>query len=313
MELKRAALLLGGEACGRNQVVCPGPGHSRADRSLSVRFDAGIPDGFIVHSFSGDDPIKARDYVRERLGLAAWQPGDGRDRRVPSSHRKEFDQIEMDREAERRSRSEDDLLRIKRAAELWHEAKEPRRTAAEQYLRSRALDLPDDLADAVLRFHAKCPWRNEETGRTDRIPALIAAFRSIDDNTITGVHRIRLDQPQRWPKTERKMLGVVRRTAIKLDPITGGALVIGEGVETCLAARQLELGPAWALGSVGAISFFPVLDDVKELTILAEAGQPSAEAIKICAQRWRRSWRRVHVAHPATGSDLNDALMEAAR
>jgi hypothetical protein len=27
--------------------------------------------------------------------------------------------------------------------------------------------------------------------------------RSVDDGTITAIHRIRLDQPERWPKTER--------------------------------------------------------------------------------------------------------------
>jgi hypothetical protein len=33
------------------------------------------PDGFVVFSHAGDDPIKCRDYVRERCGEPAWQPG----------------------------------------------------------------------------------------------------------------------------------------------------------------------------------------------------------------------------------------------
>jgi hypothetical protein len=28
----------------------------------------------VVNSFSGDDPLRCRDYVRERLGLPPWQP-----------------------------------------------------------------------------------------------------------------------------------------------------------------------------------------------------------------------------------------------
>ena len=52
----------------------PGPGHSPKDRSLSVKIDTDAPDGFVVHSFSGDDPIVCRDYVRERLGLPAFKP-----------------------------------------------------------------------------------------------------------------------------------------------------------------------------------------------------------------------------------------------
>src|SRR3984893_11304738 len=47
------ARALGGNVSGHN-VVAPGPGHSRADRSLSVKLDPSAPDGFIVHSFAGD-------------------------------------------------------------------------------------------------------------------------------------------------------------------------------------------------------------------------------------------------------------------
>jgi AAA domain len=93
---------------------------------------------------------------------------------------------------------------------------------------------------------------------------LIAAFRSIDDDAVAAIHRIRLDQPQRWPKTDRRMLGVVHRAAVKLGPATD-VLHIGEGVETCMAARQLAYAPSWALGSAGMIAHFPVIDDVTTL------------------------------------------------
>src|SRR6516164_10667651 len=65
--------------------------------------------------------------------------------------------------------------------------------------------------------------------------------------------------------------------AIKLDPL-GKQLAIGEGLETAMAARQLGYGPAWALGSVGAISRFPIIDCVKTLIILGERGDVSAQA-----------------------------------
>ena len=46
----------------------PGPGHSSADRSLSVRVKA---DGsFIVHSFADDDWRECRDYINRALGGA---------------------------------------------------------------------------------------------------------------------------------------------------------------------------------------------------------------------------------------------------
>jgi hypothetical protein len=237
MDPRRAAYLLGGEVSGRNQVVCPGPGHSPRDRSLSIRFDPAAPDGFVVHSFSGDDPIACKDYARDRFGLPAWQPGDGQNRTVHPSQVRDFDRRAVDREAERRPFTEDELARIQFARKLWTEGRDPRGTVAEQYLRSRALELTDDLAGTVLRFHPRCPWRNENTGRTDRIPVLLAAFRSIDNDAITAVHRIRLDQPQRWPKADRRMLGIVHRAAVKLND-KHATLAIGEGIETCMAARQ---------------------------------------------------------------------------
>ncbi|MGB8609306.1 DUF7146 domain-containing protein [Bradyrhizobium sp.] len=307
ISLRGIAHALGGEVSGR-QVLAPGPNHSSQDRSLAVRLDANAPDGFVIYSHSGDDWRCCRDHVRARLGLPAWQPGDEQHRTIPPSFVEKWDFGVVNTQAEKRLRTEDDLIRIERAQALWNKAVDPRRPIVENYLKSRALALTDELAGSVLRFHPKCPWRNENTGRTDRIPCLIAAFRSVDDNIITAIHRIRLDQPARWPKTERRMFGVVHRAAIKLNQ-TGDKLTIGEGLETCVAAIQLGLGPAWALGSVGAISFFPVIDDVAELTILAEAGEPSARAIKICGRRWRRADRRVRIVRSEIGSDINDAIM----
>jgi putative DNA primase/helicase len=313
LDLRAIARALGGEVSGR-RVLAPGPQHGPKDRSLCVSLAPALPGGFLVHSFAGDDPIECKDYVRARLGLPAWQPGDEQDRRVHLSRIKDWDRTIADGQATLREKTEDDLLRIKRAQALWNEAADPRGTRAVQYLVTRALDLADDLADAALRYHPRCPWRNENSGRTERIPALLAAFESIDTNDITAVHRIRLDQPQRWPKADRRMLGVVQRAAVKLDRIAT-TIMIGEGVETCMAARQcmasgdIERAPVWALGSVGAISFFPILDGVKRLTILGESGEASAQAVRICGQRWQQAGRRVQVLYSEIGSDVNDALM----
>ena len=63
---------LGGEITrgksGRPQVRCPGPNHSAKDRSLAVATGDG-DDGFVVYSFSGDDVIACKDFVRSKLGL----------------------------------------------------------------------------------------------------------------------------------------------------------------------------------------------------------------------------------------------------
>jgi putative DNA primase/helicase len=304
-DLRSLARSLGGEVYGKG-VVAPGPGHSPRDRSMSVTLSVASPDGFIVHSHAGDDWRMCRDYVRERLGMPQWQPGDGQWRHISTVH--DWDRQHLDADADDQRRTEDDLVRIERAVKIWNEGGDPRGTAAERYLASRKLELPVELAGSVLRFHPRCPWRNENTGSTDYIRCLIAAFRSIDDDQVTGVHRIRVDQPQRWPKTDRRMLGIVHRAAVKLGPV-GDKLTIGEGVETCLAARQLGYSPVWALGSVGAITFFPVFEEVNQLVILAEAGEASATALKLCARRWLKAGRRVRQLRSPVGSDLNDFIM----
>jgi putative DNA primase/helicase len=307
-DLRSVARKLGGEVAGR-QVVCPGPGHSRTDRSLAVRLDPGAPDGFLTHSFTNDDWQTCRDHVRTLLGLPQWEPGDEQNRSIPAAYVRKWDFGVVDAESDTELAVEHDPEKVERDKTIWREAVSPIWSPAEDYLASRKLDLPTELAERVLRFHPECPWRNENTGQIDRIPCLLAAFRSFRDGSFVTFHRIRLDRPQHWPKTERKFYGPVTGAAIKLAPATD-KLTIGEGVETCMAATQLGLGPAcWALGSVGRISKFPVLDGIDELTILAEAGKTSAEAVKFCAQRWRRAGRRVIISRSTIGSDHNDALM----
>ena len=83
IDLRSLAHALGGDVSS-GQVLAPGPGHSAADRSMSVRPDSSAPDGFVVHSFSTDDPIICKDYVRKKLGLAPFKP-NGRDRTVAAA------------------------------------------------------------------------------------------------------------------------------------------------------------------------------------------------------------------------------------
>jgi hypothetical protein len=78
--LQTLAEKLGGEV-NRGQVRAPGPGHSALDRSLSVKLDADAPDGFVVNSFAGDDPLVCRDHVRQKAGLEPFAPsGSARER-----------------------------------------------------------------------------------------------------------------------------------------------------------------------------------------------------------------------------------------
>jgi hypothetical protein len=126
------ARALGGNVSGRN-VIAPGPGHSRADRSLSVKIDPAAADGFIVHSFAGDDAMVCRDYVRAALGLGAWE----RRSEQPLPSRRRPSTAALDGDASERSAL---------AVCIWNEAHDPRGTTVISHLGSRGLTLPGDIA-----------------------------------------------------------------------------------------------------------------------------------------------------------------------
>jgi hypothetical protein len=89
LDLQTIARGLGGEVRS-NQVLAPGPGHSRRDRSLSVKLAPDAPDGFLIHNFSpADDALACKDYVRTRLGLEPFKPNgsNGHARTAPAKLR----------------------------------------------------------------------------------------------------------------------------------------------------------------------------------------------------------------------------------
>ena len=207
----------------------------------------------------------------------------------------------------------DNAARIARAVRIWDEAEPALGSLVETYLSGRglSLDLLDNIQE-VIRFHPHCPWRDEVEDRTIYVPAMIAAMRAIDGDAVTAVHRTRLTPS--GGKVDRRMLGQASGAAVKLDAddaVTMG-LAIGEGIESCLAARQLGFQPVWALASAGAVAGFPVLGGVEALTLLGENDPASDRAISRCAERWHAAAREVTVVTPNFGSDLNDALRGAA-
>jgi len=208
--------------------------------------------------------------------------------------------------AERRNPTDEERERIELAFALWENARSVEGiTAVRDYLASRRLELGDT---SQFRFHPETPWRPEGEPLQHRA-CLLVAYRSLDDDAVTGVSRILVDEPQHWPKTRRMMLGVVRRAAVKLAPVTD-ELAVGEGVETCMAANMLGHGPAWALGSAGAIANLAVLPQIHHIILLAENNDASRAATERCGQRWLKAGRRVTRIWPRPGcDDLNDELI----
>ena len=194
----------------------------------------------------------------------------------------------------------------RKALQLWGEAGPLAGTPADRYLiATRQLVLPQDISPRALRFHPACPF-----GEGVRHPCLLALYRDIVTDTPRAIMRTALTPDAR--KFGRKALGPVHGTAIKLSDdadVTMG-LVIGEGLETTLAAMVFGLAPAWKIGSAAGIAKFPVLSGIEGLTVLAETddGGANERAIEECCSRWTAAGREVVRVTSMIGGDANDAL-----
>lgn len=213
-DIRAIARALGGDVTNRFAANVPGPGHGRADRSLSLTIKRGR---LCVFSHAGDDWKECRDYVMDRLGIGRHASGARPVFAVVSKQ-------EVDDDAKKKSR---------RAIDIWHGSVDPRGTIVEHYLREhRGLLLPDDIAGKVIRFHASL-WFDATT----RLPGMICLLRDIKTNEPRAIHRTFL-RPDTGEKVDRRMLGPAKGTAIKFDAEISAGLLIGEGGETSLTARQ---------------------------------------------------------------------------
>jgi putative DNA primase/helicase len=307
-QLRSWAQALCGDVSG-NGVICPGPGHSARDRSLSVTPSVTAPRGFLVHSFAGDDPIACLDYVRAKLGLPEFSPE--RSQNPATGSHGGPDRYRDTGAPAKAPESSSDTRAL--AMAIWSQSRDPRGTLGEAYLKSRGLELPSEAANEAIRFLASCPFRAE------RFPAMVCLVRNIVTNEPQGIHRTALTPDgaaiKRNNKTFRKSLGLLLGGAIKLDPdedVTQG-LCIGEGVETCLAGRQMGYRPVWAVLNKNGVADFPVLPGIDGLTIFGERDEraQSEKAIRSCADRWLEAGIEVLTAWPLAGNDLNDEIKVA--
>lgn len=280
-----AAKLLGGVVAKGDQVLAPGPGHSRKDRSLSVQF---TPDGYLVHSFAGDDWKLCRDHVTAALGLNK-DAGFVR----PSAR----DLERMRREDEERAKKTG-----ARALACWKEAGPIVGTIGETYLRNRGItcDLPD-----TLRFHPSC-WHQS----TARLPAMVAV---VEGSGRFAIHRTYLSADGLGKAAidpAKAMLGTVASGAVRLSADVG-KLVVCEGIETGLSLLSgLLKGPAtvWAALSTSGMKSLALPASPGRITIATDgdiAGRSAGNALgeRAVALGWS-----VSLLPAPEGRDFNDIL-----
>jgi hypothetical protein len=134
------------------------------------------------------------------------------------------------------------------------------------------------------------------------------------DGKLLGIHRTFLarDGGGKAPVDPQKMmLGSCRGGAIRLA-VPGDVLMVGEGIETCLAAMQATGHPAWAALSTSGLRGLNLPSDVRDVIVLADGDDPGEAAARDGAWRWNREGHRVRIARPPQGMDFNDMLVARA-
>jgi hypothetical protein len=198
---------------------------------------------------------------------------------------------------------------------VWTAAESLQGTIAERYLdETRHIDvtkLPADIHRA-LRFHPRCVF-----GSGTYLPCLIALMRDPLTNEPVGIQRIALEERDgRIEKIDRRMLGSAG--VVKLWPV-GTQLVVGEGLETTLAAAtripyaDAPLTPAWAALSSQKLGTLPPIPGVERLILLIDndANQEGQTAAARVAGCWRTAGRVVVPLMPeGEDSDFNDLVMK---
>jgi putative DNA primase/helicase len=286
MTAETIAKALGGRKTGGAWMACC-PAH--ADRKPSLSITDGKRGKVLVRCHAGCDQRRVIAALRMQ---GVWENEgrpEGRSRRMNS----------------RRPPAEPDpniLKRSETALRFWQAARPVEGTLVNTYLRSRSLHIS---AQSVLRFHAGL--KHPSGGIW---PAMVALVTRGVDGAPIAIHRTFLarDGSGKAPVDPAKMmLGPCRGGAVRLAPIID-VLMVGEGIETCLAAMQATGHAAWAALSTSGLRTLDLPADARNVIVLADGDEPGEAAARDCALRWKREGRRVRIARPPQGMDFNDLL-----
>jgi len=284
---ERVAKALGGRKVGVDWMA-PCPAHDDRKPSLAIRDgDNGI---VLVYCHAGCDQGEVIAAIRARESCPDFAFYRGKSKhRVPDQARTN----PIDRDGKKRTAAALKILRATMPASG---------TLAEAYLQSRAIHIPPP---ASIRFHAGL--KHSAGGAW---PAMVSLVTRGTDDVPVGIHRTFLarDGAGKAPVDPQKMmLGPCHGGAVRLAT-TGDLLMVGEGIETCLAAMQATGHPAWAALSTSGLKILDLPNNVRDVIVLADGDEPGEAAARDCARRWKREGRRVRIARPQQGMDFNDMI-----
>lgn len=302
-DLRDIVARLGGDlSAGGRQASIPGPGHSKRDRSLSLRVS---DDGtrILFNSFAGDS---ARD-VFAYLGI------DNASEYKPT--RQEIAAARRQRDAEAR-RVEAEKLTFCRA--VWEGTQDLRKSPAARYLWNRGLVL-DGCPD--LRFHPaaprKAPWSimAGDPPPPEPHPALVCLARGRQGEP-RGIHvtYVTDDGAKAFGERSRLMFGPMAGAALRTAPIAAdGTLGLAEGLETAGSYSILRSVPTWAAFSTSGIEGFDPPAAVRRLRIAADNDENGA-GLRAAEKLAKRLQGRcaVEIEVPRRTGDWNTVLMEGA-
>jgi len=288
-DLREIVRRVGGEILqGGQAAVVPGPGHSRRDRSLSLKVS---DDGKLLwYSFASDQAGAVRQY----LGIATTKE--------PVSDR------EVQRRRKERQRAFKEVQATKRlfCLRVWCDAVDLMGTSGEVYFKTRGLvgQMP-----TVLRFHPAGPLSYEAGART--LPAVVAIVHDAE-GTARGLHvtAIKADGSGKamGPKS-RRMFGEIHQNAVQLAPVGPEAtLAIAEGIETAMAYWAITGIPTWAALSAAGLCGFEPPQGLKTLIIAADGDTAGMDAARALGERLKNKMAvRIHGAGDSL--DWNDRLL----
>jgi hypothetical protein len=289
MTAEAVAKALGGRKAGAAWMAqCP----AHEDREPSLSIAQGNNGKVLVRCHAGCEQHRVIAALRAR---GIWTDADRRSGKTIGSPSGTTNQPDRCNET-----------RTQAALRIWGATVPASGSLVETYLAARNIVIP---APAALRFHPamKHPSRQQW-------PAMVALATCGTDGAPLGIHRTFLarDGGGKAPIDPQKMmLGPCRSGAVRLaNP--GEVLMIGEGIETSLAAMLATGHPVWAALSTSGLRALNLPDDVRNAIVLADGDDVGEAAARDCAWRWKREGRRVRIARPPHGLDFNDMLMGGA-